>query len=388
MGQGSERLMADTPSTARLRVAGQMAEEAARLIASLDDTQRADALRPFPSNDDRRQWFYTPTDHGGLTLAAMTQPQHRLVFRLVASGLSTPGYVTASTIMGLENVLDQLEGFTASFTRPRGRDPLMYYMRVFGVPSSTGVWGWRLGGHHVSLNFTIVDGVLSASTPLFFGADPASSPLLGPHPLRPLAGVEDLARDLTRSLTATQRGVALVSPHAPTDLVGANRPGLTDADRPIPLPLIFRQPLDSEVAAGLWSAQGRLEAATGATAADLEAISFNRTPKGLAAAAMDADQREMLDTLLRRYVNRLPDDLADEEAAKFAGPALDDVHLLWAGSLEPREPHYYRLHSTSILVEYDNSARDANHVHTVWRDPRGDFADDPLARHHAEHDHS
>ena len=116
-------------------------------------------------------------------------------------------------------------------------------------------------------------------------------------------------------------------------------------------------------------------------------MSFSERPKGLAAAAMGASHREMLDELLRLYVNRLPDDVADEEAAKFAGSALDEIHVLWAGALNPREPHYYRLHGPSILVEYDNSARDANHVHTVWRDPRGDFADDPLARHRAEHHH-
>lgn len=126
---------------------------------------------------------------------------------------------------------------------------------------------------------------------------------------------------------------------------------------------------------------------TGVDAADLEAMSFTHRPKGLAAGAMDGAQREMLDALLRLYVDRLPDDVADEEAAKFAGAALDDVHLLWAGGLEPGQPHYYRLHGPTILAEYDNTARDVNHVHSVWRDPCGDFADDPLARHRAEHDH-
>ncbi|MGZ4671948.1 MAG: DUF3500 domain-containing protein [Ilumatobacteraceae bacterium] len=379
--------MNETTTPGRARVAAKMAAEAARLVDSFDDSQRAIALWPFPSDDERRQWFYTPTDHGGLTLAAMTQPQHRLVFRLVASGLSTAGYVTASTIMGLENVLDQLEGFTASFERPRGRDPLMYFVRIFGTPSTSGTWSWRLGGHHVSLNFTIVDGVLGATTPLFFGADPASSPLLGPHPLRPLAGVEDLARQLTRSLTSEQHGIAVVSPRAPTDLVGANRPSLADGDQPIALNQIWRRRFDGEVGEMLRHAQERLDAATGVSADDLEAMSFTHRPKGLAARQMDAPQREMLDALLRLYVDRLPDDLADEEAGKFAGAALDDVHLLWAGGLDPGQPHYYRLHSPILLAEYDNSARDANHVHTVWRDPRGDFADDPLARHHAEHDH-
>jgi hypothetical protein len=364
-----------------------MAEEATRLIASLDVAQQAIALWPFPSDDERRQWFYTPTDHGGLTLAAMTQPQHRLVFRLMASALSTAGYVTASTIIGLENVLDQFESFSVSFDRPRGRDPLMYYIRFFGMPSSTGTWSWRLGGHHVSMSFTIIDGVLIGNTPLFFGADPASAPLLGPHPLRPLAGVEDLARQLVRSLSIEQRSLAIVTPRAPSDLVGANRPSLSDGDRPIPLPGIWRRRFEGEVADFLQHAQDRLEATTGVGPADLEAMSFTHRPKGLAATGMEAGQREMLDALLRLYVDRVPDDVADEEAAKFAGAALDGVHVLWAGGLEPGEPHYYRLHGPTILAEYDNSARGANHVHTVWRDPRGDFADDPLARHHAEHDH-
>jgi hypothetical protein len=379
--------MDETATPGRTRVATKMAEEADRLIASLDDAQRKLALWPFPADEERRLWFYTPTDHGGLTLAAMTQPQHRMVFRLVASGLSTAGYVTASTIIGLENVLDQLEGFTASFERSRGRDPLMYYVRFFGTPSPTGTWSWRLGGHHISLNFTIIDGVLSGSTPLFLGADPASSPLLGPHPLRPLAGVEDLARQLTRSLSGDQRAVAVVTPRAPTDLVGANRSSLADGDQPIPLPLIWRRQFEGEVGEALRQSQARTDASTGVGPADFEAMSFTHRPKGLAAAAMNVAQRDMLDALLHLYVDRLPDDVAAEEEAKFAGSALDDIHLLWAGGLEPGQPHYYRLHGPTVLAEYDNSMRDANHVHTVWRDPRGDFADDQLARHRAEHHH-
>src|SRR3954447_14454915 len=174
--------MDEQPTRARTRVASAMADEAQRLINSLDDAQRKLALFPFPADDERRRWFYTPTDHGGLTLAAMTQQQHRMVFRLVATGLSTPAYVTMWTIIGLENVLDQLEGFTASFERPRGRDPLMYFIRFFGSPSPTGMWSWRLGGEHGALDFPSIHGGLCGSAPLFFGADPASSPLLGPHP--------------------------------------------------------------------------------------------------------------------------------------------------------------------------------------------------------------
>ncbi len=371
---------------ARRTVATRMAEAAQRLRDALDADQLATFSWPFPADDERRRWFYTPTDHGGLPLGGMTPPQQRCAFQLLATGLSTAGYVTASTIIGLENVLDQLEGFRASWSRPRGRDPQLYYVRVFGEPDS-GDWAWRLGGHHVSVNFTVVDGVLAGTTPLFLGADPASSPLLGPHPLRPLEGVEDLARELTRSLDPARRRRAVVAPRAPTDLVLANRPELHEGDGPIALREIWRGPLsgaDDELAVRV---QAAADEAAGLTPDDLAALSWTATPKGLPASDMDAAQREMLSTLLARYADRLPDELAVHERAKFAGAALDGVHLLWAGGLEPGVPHYYRLHGEDLLAEYDNTARGANHVHTVWRDPRGDFADDVLARHRARHPH-
>ena len=144
--------------------------------------------------------------------------------RLLRSGLSRAAYVTATTVMGLENVLDDVERFRQGFGRERGRDPGMYYVRVFGTPGPGATWGWRFGGHHVSVNHTIVDGELAASTPCFLGADPAESPLLGPHLLRPLAGAEDLGRELVRSLDAAQLDRALLAPVAPVDLVSANRP--------------------------------------------------------------------------------------------------------------------------------------------------------------------
>ena len=371
------------PDSARRDIADRMTEAARRLLDTLDEDQRTIVAWTFPSDDERRQWYYTPTDHGGLPIGEMTPPQQRLAFQLMASGLSTAGYVTASTIIGLENVLDHIEGFGTSWGRPRGRDPQLYFVRVFGDPSPDGSWSWRIGGHHISLNFTVVDGALVGTTPLFLGADPASSPLLGPHPLRPLEGVEDLARELTRSLDDDQRVRAIVSPRAPTDLVLVNRARLQDGDGPLPLADIWRGRLNDADHDRALAIQASADADAALTVDDVAALSWSSTPRGLPASMMNDDQRSMLDTLLGRYVGRLPDELAAEEAAKYAGGALDQVHLMWAGGLEPGQPHYYRLHSPVLLAEYDNTARGANHVHTVWRDPRGDFADDILAAHRA-----
>ena len=174
-------------------VAGRMAAAAADWLGSLDPAQRAVATGSAPSPDagpdaERRRWFYTPTDHGGLTLGAQRPAQQRLAHRLVASGLSAAGYVTVATIVGLDNVLDRVEGWSVDWGRERGRDPGMYYLRVFGEPGGAEPWGWRFGGHHVSLNNLITGGAVRAVTPCFLGADPAVSPLLGSAPLRPLAG--------------------------------------------------------------------------------------------------------------------------------------------------------------------------------------------------------
>lgn len=374
----------------RREVAARMAEAAVALIDSLDDAQRALVCRPMGDHDERLRWFYTPTDHGGLPLSAMRPAQQRLTHRLVASGLSRPGYVTVATIIGLDNVLDMVEGWVATWGRERGRDPGLYYVRIFGDPASGEPWSWRFGGHHVSIHHTIVDGEVVGSTPCFLGADPASAPLLGPHLLRPLAAAEDLGRELVRSMDDAQRALAIVAPVAPVDLVSANRAvyGAGDGDLPLPLGDVWRGRFTGELGARVDAIQAQAEAAAGLTVEHLEAVRLLADqPRGLVASALRADQREVLRALLDVYVQRIPDALADAEVAKYAADdALDALHIAWAGGLEPGEGHYYRVQGPTLLAEYDNTQRGANHVHTVWRDPRHDFGLDVL-RAHYEHGH-
>ena len=209
-------------------------------------------------------------------------------------GSRVPGYVTVATIMGLENVLDELEGWTAQFERDRGRDPGLYYVRVFGDPTGDAPWSWRFGGHHVSINHLIVDGDVTASTPIFMGADPASSPLLGPHLLRPLAAAEDLARELVHTLDDAQRNAAIVSSVPPIDLVGANRPHLSEGDLPAPLIDVWRARFESELGDRMRATQHRAERDVGLRAENLEAVRFSTAPKGIRGRALTNDQRELL----------------------------------------------------------------------------------------------
>jgi Protein of unknown function (DUF3500) len=370
----------------RTEVATRMAEAADLWLAELDDDQRSLARWDFPADDERRLWFYTPTDHGGLTVHQQRPSQQRAAMRLVSTGLSPAAYVTVATIMGLENVLDYTEGFAASWNRERGRDPGLYYLRVFGEPGGERPWGWRFGGHHVSLNNLVVDGVLVATTPCFLGADPAVSPLLGGAVNRPLARVEDLARDLMRSLQPELAARALLLSKAPSDVVTANRTYVTDGNRLIPLAGIWRDERfpDPVEQAKLQAISDAIDESTGLSDADHDAVAYSFTPKGVPAAELDAEQREMLRALLGTYFDRAPAGVSPLHRYNDE-TALDAVHFAWAGPTALGQPHYYRLQGPRLLIEWDNTQRKANHAHSVWRDPTSDFGLDVLARHRAAH---
>jgi Protein of unknown function (DUF3500) len=375
--------------TSPRQTATMMAEAAQAWLERLDDEQRAVAQWAGPadgaSEAERRRWFYTPTDHGGLALHRQRPAQQRAAMALVAAGLSLAGYVTVATIMGLENVLDRVEGFVTRFDRERGRDPGLYYLRVFGTPGDVGAWGYRFGGHHVSLNNLVVDGELVATTPCFMGADPAVSPLLGGALNRPLARVEDLGRELVRSLPPPLRRQAVLLPKAPSDLVTANRSAISEGDRVIPLVGIWRDqrfPDDAEQDK-LQAASDAIDDAAGYTDADHQAIAYSAAPKGLPVSELDGGQRDLLRSLLGTYFGRVPDSVSP--LAAYDDAALNALVLAWAGPLEPGAPHYYRVQGPRLLIEWDNAQRNANHAHSVWRNPEADFGLDVLTRHRAEH---
>lgn len=365
-------------------LAVELAAKVTGWLDSLSSEQRTRATfaPPGKSEDERLLWFYTPTDHGGLPLVDQRPAQHRLAMQILAAGLSEAGYVTLVTVMGMENVLDRLEGWSMTFERERGRDPGMYYLSVFGTPGDR-LWGWRFGGHHVSVNQLIVDGRVVSTTPLFLGADPAAAPLIG-GVLQPLASVQDVALDLMRSFDRDQRARALIHPRAVSDLVGANRSLVSEGNQRLPLPDVFRRRFtDSVVATQLEQVNEAMQSGSGYSAEDDAQVALTGVPKGLPAAAMTATQRDALRILLDLYFTRAAEPIAESYRVRYRGDdQLDALHLAWAGAVAAGEPHYYRVQGPGILIEYDNTQRRANHVHAVWRDPTGDFGVDTLAHHH------
>jgi hypothetical protein len=372
------------PGDPAATVAGAMAEVAEALLDSCTAQQRTSLLAAWDDGGDRVRWFYTPTDHGGLPLNAQRPAQQQMTMRLVAAGLSESAYNTVATVMGIENVLDRVEQWGSDWGRERGRDPGLYWLRMFGEPGADR-WGWRFGGHHISLNYVVVGGRLVATTPCFIGADPARFPLLGGGELAPLSAVEDAARSLVLTLTDDQLRQALLHRSAPSDIVGGNRPRLGASVEMLHMndPWLWRGTIDEPRLRHLADAIDRnAEDGSGFDAGDHRRLAIRPDPAGLAAADMTADQRAQLYALVAAHEASAPDGVLSKTPR-----SLDGVHFAWAGELAAGDPHYYRLHGPDLLVEYDNTQRNANHAHSVWRRPQSDFGFDVLAAHRSNHRH-
>ncbi len=301
-----------------------------KFLKTLSAEQRDKAAYPFDSKE-RTNWYFTPrqdnqkrTTRKGLPIEEMTEEQKQAALALLRAGTSERGYTKATTIMSLESILRELEKGGAMV-----RNPGWYFFTIFGDPSKEGKWGWRVEGHHLSLNFTLDKGRVIASTPAFFGANPATVKTGPRQGLRTLAEAEDLAKELFRSLTEEQRKIAFQDKEFPEIEEAKPAPNLGE-------------------------------------------------PKGLAAAKMTEPQKAKLEALIKAYANRMPPDIAETELAQVREAGLDKVHFAYAGGLEPGQKHTYRIQGPTFVVMFlnvqnDSSGNPANHIHSVWRSIKGDF---------------
>jgi len=322
----------ETPSAAVSQSASMMSAAADAFISSLSADQRAKAAFAF-EDEQRFDWHFIPRPRKGIPFKELDPAQRLLGNALMSAGLGQRGLIRAATIMSLDAVLRELEQGGAGPVR----DPELYFLSVFGDARSGKTWGWRVEGHHIALNFTLVEGAHIASTPAFLGANPAEVLQGARKGLRALAPEEDLARLLIKSLDDKQRAQAVVSQSAPADILSAN--------------LRKAEPLK---------------------------------PAGLQTSKLGQKQQDILMTLLSEYASRHAPDIAAARLDRVRAAGLARIYFAWAGGFEKGQAHYYRIQGPSFLVEYDNIQNNANHIHTVWRDFNSDFGADLLALHYKQ----
>lgn len=302
-----------------------------KFLSSLDDKLKEKAQYPY-EDDERFNWWYIPRSRNGLPFRDMNAQQRAAAMALLKVSLSDQGYQKASGILALESILRDVEGRDANDTY---RNAQNYYFTIFGTPAANTPWGWRIEGHHLSLNFSSVKGLIESATPSFMGANPAVVPQ-GPEKGKAVLRQEtDLGFLLVNSLSSEQLKVAKLSDRAYPEILTSND---KKAEQP--------------------------------------------EPKGLPYTSLKDDQKKIFMQLLDVYVTNYQLGFSNKLMAKIRKAGIENLSFAWAGALQPGSGYYYRIQGPMLLIEYDNTQNNANHVHSVVRDLTNDFAEDILREHY------
>ncbi|WP_341834073.1 DUF3500 domain-containing protein [Chitinophaga pollutisoli] len=312
--------------------APQTLEQAAQsLFFDLGREKLGKMTAPF-EGDQRFDWHFVPKERYGLRLKDMTLSQQERAFALMNLCLSNEGARKAKGVVELEAILREVEKRAITDTY---RDTGNFYFAVFGSPFAGKPWALRMEGHHVSLNFTILNNRILSVGPGFLGANPArvpSGPAMG-HQL--LKQETELAFSLMNGLSEQQRKIAVVADKAPSDIITGNKRRAWQLD-----------------------------------------------PPGIAWSALKPAQHRQLRSLIDVYIGRYTRLMHDILWKEIEASGLDSIHFAWAGGRVWGEGHYYRIQGPTFLIEYDNTQNDANHVHSVFRELKNDFGEDALQQHY------
>ena len=303
------------------KTAAAITDAAKNVLAMLSKSQAEKVVFSF-DDKERINWHFIPRPRKGLALSDMDAAQKKLVRKLLLVSLGETGLKTTEDVRALEGILRAIEGPNRRFSR----DPEHYYLSVFGSPGGKEKWGWRFEGHHLCVNFTLQGKSILASTPLFFGANPAEVKSGQKKGLRVLGSVEDLGRKLMQSLDESQLKAAL----------GKGKP--------------------EEVK-------------------DTQSASYNaELPAGLPAGKMNASQVITLNTLVLAHTRNMEKGLRRgiEKSLAESGK-LKNVQIAWRGKLGAGEGHSYIVHSPDFIISYANFQNNAAHVHSSLRASKGEF---------------
>ena len=301
--------------------------------------QKIKAQYPFDTLE-RFRFIYIPLDdRKGISFNELTATQISAALNLLKACVTNHTVEKVGAIMQLDNVLKEME-----HRKPDDhfRDTGKYFVTIFGMPDVKNVWGWRFEGHHIAFHFTVKNDELVAGTPGFLGCNPGVV-MDGPQKNKAVLKEETaMGFSLLHALTNTELKLAVTDSIAPNEIITkANRQALIEH------------------------------------------------PSGIKYGQLSPSHQQLLLQLLGLYLHRYSKAFAAIMYKEIKDAGLNNLWFTWAGNTEAvfGKAYYYRIQGPTIIIEYDNSQNNANHIHTVIRDLKNDFGGDLLLEHYKA-DHS
>lgn len=299
-------------------------------LATLSDDEKSAVLFDWTDSAQRQRWSNFPEglfDRAGLMWGNISEDVQNAWLNLMQVTMSEDGYDRVRAEWAAD---DQLSGGGGGGQGggPGGMNYGMqyYWIAIIGTPSESDPWQWQWGGHHVTVNATLMGDNLSLN-PSFIGVQPATYTDADGNEVRPLGDIEDAAFALVNSLDDDQKATAIL--------------GDTYVD------LVLGPGQDGKV---------------------LQA-------EGLAGSAMTDDQRATALQIIGYYTG-LANDAAAAAYQAIVEETFDDTYLAWYGSITQGEAAYFRLAGPRIVIEYSPQSMGGNamdHIHGIFRDPENDY---------------
>ena len=344
---GSTHSHVEVPKTSKS--AEQMSVTGKAFINTLNDDQRKALIYNFEDDNARTYWTNAPThsqSRNGLPIGRLSIEQRKLFHKLLIASTSSQGYYKIwSAIQGDDELKLEGENRELSSDKFYGKNQSLgaigYYLSFYGNPVTDSKWGYMLTGHHLAVNFTVIDGK-TTFVPMFYGSDPAHIGH-GQH-----AGYTFLPQERNRgyelfqSLDAKQKAKTVIAAEYPSNKFG---------------PIDFKGP---------GSKERKIE---------------NR---GIRGDELNASQQKLLRVLIEEYVNNADFDVAEEWLAKIEKDGMKNLYFMWMGPTDGSEKIFFRVNGPSILIDFadQRTGFDWNtHPHTIVRDPSNDYGENWMQRH-------
>ena len=361
-------------------------------LATLSVDQKKTGALAFTDSASRTLWSNLPTNgvaRAGLKMGDLSEASQAAALALMNTVLSADGQADLAGIRAADEYLATLQGTgggggmggeppDGGMGGPPGDDggtggppggdggmgggggtglgygSALYYVTIFGTPSTTGSWEVMFGGHHMGFNVSFVDGV-GYPVPNHEGAEPKAEFTLNGTTYAPLADEGAAMLAVFDALAAATTG-----------------PTLSDAW------------LADQAGAYSDVLLGPVEYGKGSTAA-VKALYPTGTKRGGATVSeLPQATQDLVSAAIAKWVRQYDPTIADDlYAAYTSAEAYADTKVAWSAATEATkvdvdiDKTYMRIDGPRVWIEVSCQAgvvvQGLTHYHTIYRDKSFDY---------------
>jgi hypothetical protein len=326
--------------------------QASGFLATLSATELLSANPALTDSQTRTKWSNLPTSlvaRGGIAMGSLSASSQAAALAMMSSLLSSDGMDDLNGVRAADDYLAANGGnSTGSGGGSLSYGADLYFVAVFGTPTTTGSWAVMFGGHHMAYNITFAASV-AYPTPNHIGVEPKSAFTLNDATYQPLAAEGHAIAGIFTALSATDLETAYLQSQQFDDVL-----------------------------------IGPVEYGTGSSALAKAKYPTGSNRTGVLVSSLSADQQALVTAAIKQWVADFDPVISDALVAAYtSSAAYQDTYVAWGGTEASGVDvdvagTYMRIDGPRVWIEVacQNGIvfQNATHYHTIYRDKANDYA--------------